>query len=87
MSRYMLVAVCSECGNVGGPASNAPSKFRDLCQRCGMDPGSWILYGRDGTGHWIEERRVWESSSVWWKPWTWFSGTWVQFKDSWEIQP
>lgn len=86
MSRYAVVAVCSECGEVGGPASNAPERFRDLCQHCGMDPGSWVIHGRDGTGHWIEERRRWEPRSVWWKPWTWLAGEWVRYAPSQEAE-
>ena len=80
MSRFAIVAVCSTCLKVAGEdPHDHKSKFRHLCQECGMDPGDWMSrWGNSGTGHWKHQRREWTSEAKWYAPWTWFTGRWTE---------
>jgi hypothetical protein len=76
-----MVAYCSSCGFILGEDSDDRANLsREICPKCGMDPGDPKSPAEAATGFWMSAVGFKTSASVWWKPWT-------RGRTIWEIRP
>ena len=80
MTELQLRVVCNRCGwhgDSGGSTSTflSMSLYGNICPDCGQ------VYDSFDIGQFSHRVMEWHSTSIWCKPWTWGSGSWVKHEN------